>query len=181
MANTQAAFSNTTTASQTPLQALSAALGKLANNKLLADVNQDAADTLVWVDSAAGPTDPLMKFQAKACPTAIQLATGSIQQNIAQMQSLIGQIDTQAQNIASGGNPEIILALTKLRYGPAGTPGSDPSAMLANLKTTLWAQISAVVDSCRQIVPAKQIADVLKQAGAAGLTGGASPVLNILQ
>ncbi len=180
LAPTQATFGNVTTTSQTPLQALSAALGNLANNKLLTAVNQDAADTLVWVDSAQGPTDPLMKFQAQACPTAIQLATGSIQQTVAQMQSLISQLDTQQQNIASGGNPELILQLTKLRYGPVGTPGSDPSAMLANLKTVLWAQISAVVDSCRQIVPAKQIAGILQQAAAAGLTGGGSTVIGVL-
>ena len=176
----EAVFTNNSTAQQTPLQTLSDALGKLANNKLLAAVNQDAMDTNAWVDSAQGPTDPLLKFQAHACPTSILLANASIQQTISQMQGLITQLNIQQQNVLSGGNPEIILTLTKLRYGNPGTPGSDPSAMLASLKTTLWAQISAVVDNCRQVIPVKQINDILKQAAAAGLTAGASSALGAL-
>ena len=166
-------------ANQTPIQGISAALGVLANNKLLSAVNNDSDLTLAWVASPEGPTDPLAKFQAASCPTAVKLATGSIQQNIAALQARLAELDANAQGLGTEG-PHIILTLTKLRYGQAGAPGSDPSTMVAELKKTIFSQISAVVDSCRQIFPAKQVNELMKQAAAAGLTGGAANVVGVL-
>ena len=147
----------------TPTQSpLADVLDRIANNPLLTAVNKDADDTIAWVNQAG--LDQLATFQALACPTAIKLTTASIQTEVAQAKALLAQIDTTAQGLQNGQSPELILALTKLRYGPKGTPGSDPANMLTDLKTTLWGQISAVVDSCRQIFPAKQTAALMKEA-----------------
>ena len=140
-------------------------LDRLASNPLLTAVNNDADATLAWVDKAG--LDPLAAFQAKACPTAVKLATGSIQTEVAQAKALLAEINGRVTDLENGGSPQLILAMTKLRYGPKGTAGSDPAAMLADLKTTLYGQVSAVVDSCRQIFPAKQTASLVK--AAAGL------------
>jgi hypothetical protein len=156
-------------ADQTPIQHASDALDILANNKLLRMVNTDADDTLAWVNSSYGPTDPLLKYQAQACPTAVKLATGSIQETIAELKTNLQEVDDNVQLFADDGNPRLILKLTKLRYGKPGQPGSDPAERVATLKKVLWAQISAVVDSCRMIVPTSQIDNLLHQAAAAGI------------
>ncbi len=148
-----------TTPTQTPLADV---LDRIANNPLLSAVNNDADATIVWVNQAG--LDPLATFQALACPTAIKLATSSIQQEVAQAKGLLADISGRVSELEAGASPRLILTLTKLRYGPKGTPGSDPAAMLADLKTTMYGQISAVVDSCRQIFPAKQVDVLLKQA-----------------
>lgn len=155
---------------QTPLQALADAIGKLGENKLLSAVNKDAADTLLWVNSQTQLT-PLQKFRASQCPTAVQLATADLQAKIKMFQGLLASLDSQAQG-AAGADPELILFFTKLRYGPAGQPGSDPKAMLAQVKQDVTERVTAVVDSCRAIIPVKQINEVLRLAGKAGLTVG---------
>lgn len=157
---------------QTPLQVLSQSLGVLADNPLITAANKDAADTLAWVNGASGPTDALAKFRASQCPMAIQLATANLKQDIAMLQGLVTGLDTK---IASGlsGPPEPILALTKLRYAPAGVPGADPKAVIASMKHDIFERVTAVVDSCRAVIPAKQISalalDAMKLGGVPGV------------
>ena len=148
----------TATASAITQSPLADILDRIASNPLLTAVNRDADATIAWVNSAG--LDDLAKFQALACPTSIKLTTASIQAEVAQAKALLAEINGRVQGLQNGQSPELILALTKLRYGPKGSPGSDPAAMLADLKTTLFAQISAVVDNCRQIFPMKQTVDL---------------------
>ena len=153
----------TTTPATTPVQSpLGDVLDKIANNPLLTAVGRDADDTIAWVNAAG--LDDLAKFQALACPTSIKLVTTSIQTEVSQAKVLLAEIDGHLQGLQNGQSPELILALTKLRYGPKGTPGSDPQAMLADLKTKLWGQISAIADNCRQVFPAKQTGALMEQA-----------------
>ena len=160
---------------------VSEALGKLADNPLLRAANQDADDTLAWI--ATQTMTPLQKFQASACPTAIKLATADLRVKVKTLQNLLDVKAADLTGIATQG-PHLVLALTKLRYGAAGAPGSNPQALVAELKKDVAARVTAVLDSCRMIFPGHEIAAVLKLAGRAGLlgaTGGAAaPFLGIL-
>lgn len=166
----------------TGTQDVGQSLDLIANNPLLSAVNKDATDTLAWVNSPAGPTDPLAKLQASACPQAILAATASLQANVASLKTLLGNMSADAtKNLSS---PELLLALTKLRYAPAGAPGADPSAMIAQLKSSIFAQVTAVCDMCRSVFPAKQVAELVMAAGKIGgvaMTGGAAaPLLGLV-
>lgn len=157
------------------------ALDLIANNPLLAAVNKDATDTLAWVNSADGPKDPLTQLQASVCPEAIKRATASLQSNVASLKSLLA---SQSAGLASNlSSPELLLALTKLRYAQAGAPGADPAAMIAQLKSSIFSQVTAVCDMCRSVFPAKQVAELAMAAGKVGgavATGGISvPLTNL--
>jgi hypothetical protein len=177
----------TTAPDKTPLQELADALGKLGNNKLITAVNKDATDTLAWVAQQQALTPPgltkLQAFRASACPTSIQLAAGDFQDKLKLLQGLLIGVDQQVTGATAQG-PEIILFFTKLRYGPAGPLGQDPKALISTLKQDIFERVSAVVDSCRAIIPQKQIDELVQLAGKAGLlagTGGAAaPLLGIL-
>ena len=158
------------------------ALDKLENNALLTAVNRDATDTISWVNGQPTLT-PLQSFRAKACPLAVQLATQDLQAKIELLKGLLQGVQAQAAGAAAQG-PELILFFTKLRYGPAGQPGSDPQAMIGQLKQDVAERVTAVVDSCRAIIPIKQIDEVVQLAGKAGLAvgtaGGATPFLGLV-
>ena len=156
-------------------------LDALANHPLLIAANKDADDTLAWV--AVTPLSPLEKFRASSCPTAIKLATADLRAKIAVLKGLLADIDTRESGTGAQ-EPGVVFKLTKLRYGPPGASGSDPRALLATAKHDVAERVTAVVDSCRAIVPIRQINDVLRVAAKAGLvgaTGGAAaPFLGIL-
>ena len=158
------------------------ALDKLENNALLTAVNRDATDTISWVNGQPTLT-PLQSFRAKACPLAVQLATQDLQAKIELLKGLLQGVQAQAAGAAAQG-PEVILFFTKLRYGPAGQPGSDPQAQIAQLRQDVAERVTAVVDSCRAIIPIKQIDEVVQLAGRAGLAvgtaGAATPFLGLV-
>ncbi len=155
-----------------PLQAAAEALGQLADNPLFNAVNKDANDTLAWVNGPQGPTDPLVKFRASECPTAVVLASADLKAKIATLQGLMLALDARLSSDAAPSSPELILALTKLRYGPAGQPGSDPQALIATVKHDVAERVTAVVDSCRAVIPMRQMDQVLRLAAKAGLVAG---------
>lgn len=160
----------------TPLRAMADALDKLADNPLFNAVNRDANDTLAWVNGPLGPTDPLMKFRASECPTAVILASGDLKAKLAMLRGLILGLDARLASVAGPSSPELLLALTKLRYGSAGQPGSDPKALIATLRHDVAERVTAVVDSCRAVIPIRQMDHALQLAAKAGLlagTGGA--------
>lgn len=158
------------------------ALDKLENNALLTAVNRDATDTITWVNGQPTLT-ALQTFRAKACPMSVQLATQDLQAKIELLKALLQGVQAQAAGAAAQG-PELILFFTKLRYGPAGQPGSDPQAMISQLKQDIAERVTAVVDSCRAIIPIKQIDEVVQLAGKAGLAvgtaGAATPFLGLV-
>lgn len=146
---------------------IAAALGKLADNKLMNILDQDVADTLAWVNGPAGPTDPLQKFQALQCPTAISLARADFKTKVGALQVLLNTPASDGAVMAPA-KVEVILYLTKLRYG-AHTKGPSPQAMAAQLKTDIAVRVTAVLDSCRSIFPLKQVDELAKIAEKAGL------------
>lgn len=156
-------------------QDVSDALGKLADHPLMVRLDKDAVDTLAWVNGPDGPKDPLRKAQASMCPVAVQLGRADFKQKVAMIQAMLAApVDPNAVNAGDSG-VEMILYLTKLRYSTQ--QGLDPKAQLEQLKTDVAARVTFVVDSCRSIVPLKQIDEVLKLANKAGLavgTGGAA-------
>jgi hypothetical protein len=172
-----------------PFKLLSDAIGKLGHNKLLTAVGADADATLAWIDQMQATTpptlSPLAEFRARACPTAVKVATADLQQKIQILQAVLGSVDAQISGFDPT-QPEIILFFTKLRYGPAagGIAGLDPKAAIAQLKQDVAERVTAVVDSCRALIPLKQIDEVVQLAGKAGLlvgTGGAAgPLMGIL-
>ena len=161
-------------------QDVSDALGQLADHPLMVRLDRDALDTLAWVNGPDGPKDPLRQFQATMCPTAVQLSRADFKQKVAMVQAMLAAPATDPTK--SGTGPEIILYLTKLRYSTQ--QGMDPKAQLEQLKTDIAARVTAVVDSCRSIVPLKQIDEVVKLANKAGLaigTGGAGlPLMGLM-
>jgi hypothetical protein len=167
----------------TPLQALADALDKLANNPLIVAANKDAADTLAWVNGPNGPTDPMLKSRATQCPDMVQKATGNLQASIAKLKEQIAGLETQIAGSANPG-PELILFFTKLRYGPAGTPGADLKSMIASAQHDIFERVTAVADSCRGIFPAKQAKELMDAAvkvGGVAVTGGAAaPIVGML-
>jgi hypothetical protein len=163
-----------------PLQTLADGIGQLADHPLFKAVIQDATDTQVWVNNAG--LDPLNTFRASQCPTAILLATQDFQAKAKGFQAMLTGLDAKIGGLSASGGPEIILFLTKLRYGQG--PAVDPKAQVQQIKTDVTNRVTAVVDSCRAIVPLKQINEVLKIAGKAGLTigsgGAAAPFLGLI-
>lgn len=149
-------------------------LGQLADNRLLTAVGQDAADTLAWVaeQKAAGKLSDLAAFRAAQCPTAITLATADLKAKIAALQAALKAEEAKGTAMGALDGPHLILALTKLRYGPAGAPGSDPKALIASIKHDVAERVTAVADSCRAILPMHQMAELMKLALKAGLVGG---------
>lgn len=169
-----------------PLASIADSLGKLADNRLLTAVGQDAADTLAWVEEqkAAGKLSDLAAFRAAQCPTAIMLATADLKAKIAQLQAMLKAEDEKLTAFGALDGPHLILFLTKLRYGPAGAPGSDPKAMIASIKHDVAERVTAVADSCRAILPIREMAEILRLAAKSGLVVGTSgtavPFLNAL-
>lgn len=167
----------------TPLKEMAKVLGVLGDNPILTLANKDAVDTLAWVNGPQGPIDDLAKFRASQCPLAIQKATANLKDKIAMVQGLVTNLDAQ---LASGLSqpPELILFFTKLRYGPAGQVGSDPKALIASMQHDIFERVTAVVDSCRAVIPAKQMNALAMDAAKLGgitLTGGAAgPLMGLL-
>lgn len=160
---------------------MSAALGKLADNKLLTALKKDTTDTKAWVATGAdAPTDPLLKFKAALCPTSIDLATDNLKAKILTLQALLDPATTPGTPTAK--NLEIILSLTKLRYST--NQSANPQAMIASLKKDIFERVTAVADGCRGIFPAKQVDEMLKLAEKAGILtfsgGAAAPFLGLL-
>lgn len=172
-----------------PFKALSDILDKIANNRLLTAINQDADRTLALIDAwqTQNPPalTPLLEFQARACPTAAKLASADLKEKIDMLKSALGLVDTELAGFDPT-QPAIIYFFTKLRYGPAGVgiAGLDPKAAIAQLKADVAGRVTAVMDSCRQIVPLKQIDELnqllLKGGLIAGTGGAAGPLLGIL-
>lgn len=170
----------TPTPAVTPVQGVNDALSALANNPLLSAVNQDATDTLAWVNSAKGPQDALAKFRASQCPTAIQLATKNLQDDIKQLQGMLKEMESQLP--VGSPSVEMILYFTKLRYGPATM--ANPKTMIEQMKHDIAERVTAVADSCRAVVPIKQIDEMLHVAAKAGLltttAGAAAPIIGMV-
>lgn len=125
----------------------------LADNPLSKMVDADVEATIAWVNGPEGPTDPLLKFQALACPTALKLAKESVKKNTDALQALLEVKLKRAQEIADGSSPQILLALTKMRYSPE----EDIDSKISQLEKEMYAQITAVADNCRQVIPAHQL------------------------
>ena len=157
-----------------PLATIADSLGQLADNKLLTDVGQDAADTLAWVEEqkAAGKLSDLAAFRAAQCPTAIVLATADLKAKIARLQAMLKAEEEKLTAFGALDGPHLILFLTKLRYGAVGAPGSDPKALIAAMKHDIAERVTAVADSCRALMPLKQMDELLKLALKGGLVGG---------
>lgn len=161
-----------------------AALGKLADNKFLTAVKKDTTDTEAWVATGSdAPTDPLLKFKASLCPTSIDLATANLKTKIQMLQALLDPPAPPTMDLnQTGGGPEIILYLTKLRYST--NQQANPQAMIATLKQDIFERVSAVLDGCRGIFPAKQADEVVKLMEKAGLivgtSGAAAPFVGLI-
>lgn len=163
------ASSGTIPLAGTPLaKDVSAALGKLADNKLLTAVKKDTTDTKAWVATGPdAPTDPLLRAKALVCPTMVDLATDNLTTKILALQALLDPPTIADAGAASSANPEIILFLTKLRYST--NAGANPQVLIATLKKDIFERVTAVVDGCRAIFPAKQVEEMLKLAEKAGI------------
>ncbi len=182
---TTVAVSDGSATSATPLQTLAAGIGQLADHPLFKLVIKDATDTQAWVNGPEGPTDKLKKFRASQCPTSILLATQDFQEKAKQFQAILLGLDSKLTGFGdamAGSGPEIILFLTKLRYGQG--PAVDPKAQVQAIKDDVTNRVTAVVDGCRGTVPLKQldqVAKIAEKAGLVGISGGAAaPFLGLL-
>ena len=152
----------------TPMHGLSDFLGKLAENPLFKAADQDAKDTIAWV--AVNVSDPLQRFRATQCPQAVLLATADFRTKVATYQVLLTGLDEHLKSAEVSG-PHLILMNTKLRYGNPG----NPKEQLRMLREDIGARVMAVADSCRAIIPVKQLEEVLGLAVKAGILGTTGP------
>lgn len=139
------------------------ALGALADNPLLRLAAKDATDTLAWVEANKATLGPLKTFRASQCPTAVILAIGDLREKVLALQARVRALEGR---VAEGPKaPELILALTRLKFGDA----PNPQAAIGQLKDDIGTRIAAVTLSCAGLFPAKQLADLARLAGRAGI------------
>lgn len=149
---------------------------------LIQVVGDDAKATRLWADGYLGPNGKApdaLKYQlALACPAATDAVgaaiNGTIDDLIAQIQGMSGPTDPEAPK------GRLMLFLTQLKYGAA----VDPKAKLDGLKAKLALQTDTLFTGCAHLFPKKQVNDIIKllgKAGVVGISGGSlAPVMGIL-
>lgn len=155
-----------------------AALGALADNSLLRLATEDATDTLAWIEAHKVTLGALKEFRARQCPTAVILSISDLREKVLVLQARVRALEGR---VAEGPKaPELILALTKLKFGDV----PNPQAAIGQLKDDIVNRLAAVGYSCAEVFPAKQIAEMFRlasRAGLIGVTGGAAaPFLGLL-
>lgn len=149
---------------------------------LIQIVGDDAKATRSWADGYLGPngkSPDALKYQlALACPAATDAIGTTINQTIddliAQIQGMTGPSDPDAPK------GRLMLFLTQLKYGPA----TNPQDKLNGLKAKLALQTDTLFTGCAHLFPKKQVNDIIKllgKAGVVGISGGSlAPVMGLL-
>lgn len=160
-----------------------AALQELKTNPLIAKIKQDAAATRAWATRNLGPngTKPdAMKYQlALACPTAADAVGARIDATI---DGLIAQIQSMSVAPEDPNAPQgyLMLFLTQLKYGDQPNPQDKLKALQAELSL----QADALFTGCQHLFPKKQVNEVLRLLGKAGVTGfsggSLAPLMGVL-
>ena len=144
------------------------ALGALADNPILRLAVKDADDTLAWVESQKATLGPLKTFRASQCPMAVKLAAGDLREKVMALQGRLRALEARVEEGPKA--PEVILTLTKLKFGDP----VDPQAAIGQLKDDVVNRLAAVTTSCAGLFPAKQFRELAGLAARAGLI--ASPL-----
>ena len=152
-----------------------AAVAALARHPLLHLAVKDADATLAWVEAHRATLGPLKAFRASQCPTAVKLAVADLLEKVLALKQ---RLHAMRQRLTDGPTtPEVILALTKLKYGDP----VDPQAAIGQLRDDIAMRLGAVTPSCAGLLPVEQLADLARLAGRAGLlTTPLAPLSGIL-
>ncbi len=142
---------------------------KAALQPIIVTVSKDAAATRAWATQVLGPTgtnpDPVKYALANACPTATDAVAGLINGTIDGMIAQVQAITSPPDPSLSGGL--LMLQLTQLKYGTS----PNPQTQLAALRAQADLQLDALFTGCQHLFPKKQVNDILRLAGKAGITG----------
>lgn len=183
----QAAFQAVATISPQIMQDQINAINKLETLPVVKLLQQDINDTNAWVaeqKATAGTlinTSPEMALTASWCPLAVTAVKDTITKNLdmykAYLQAQLDQLNNPNADTTRVQGPELIFALTKLKYG-----GTDPGLDISKLKVTLRQQFAAIWTGCVvNLLPREQIREFNQLVGKLGIGvlpgGGALGVL----
>lgn len=158
------------------------ALQELKSVPIFAKLKQDSAATRVWADKFLGPKgtkpDPIKYQLALACPHATDVVVDLIGQTI-------DDLANQIQVMSAPTDPPIpqgylMLFLTQLKYGDK----QNPQDQLKTLQAKVALQMDALFTGCAHLFPKKQVHDIVKLLGKAGIVGfsggAAAPFMGLL-
>ena len=143
-----------------------AALDALANNKLFETALADADATLAWVDEQEKKgMEPIKVTLARACPRAVKFAVPDFK---AKVQALKARLTERAASRGDVlGGPGLILKLTALKYGPR----LSPKAEVEQIRADIALRADAIFTGCAHLFPKRQVLDLAKLLGKAGVPG----------
>lgn len=138
-------------------------LTQLANNGLIAAVLDDAAETERWVMAQAN-LDPVRQELALACPRAARFAATDFHDKVLALKALVDQVGTGLYMVNLQ-QPRLMLRLTQLKYGNE----PDLEERIATLRADVALRLDALFTGCAHLFPKRQVLDLAKLAGKAGL------------